>query len=143
MFVLSSGASTEPPVDLDVRGLSFNPAEIAESIHRQGLLNLPGHHVTYAGLGVTGGSVQPRLPAYGRRLLEDLWMQICKKAGAARCDIAESEPVAAPPRATLSVPIVPVLAAFTDADGCPRYARLDDQTLAFRSGQCRVVSLGR
>ncbi|WP_063049957.1 OmpA family protein [Nocardia arthritidis] len=132
MLVLSSGASTEPPVDLDVRGLSFNPADIAESIHRQGLLNLTGHHVTFVGLGITGGSVQPRLPAYGRRLLEDLWMQICEKAGADRCDIAESEPMAAPPRASLPVPLVPVPAAYTDpATGCVRHQQFSDSELRF------------
>ncbi|MBF6298974.1 OmpA family protein [Nocardia amamiensis] len=131
MFVLSSGASTEPPVDLDARGLNFNPEDIAESIHRQGLLNLTGHHVTYAGLGVVGGSQQPRLPAFARKQLEALWLQICEKAGADRCVVAESEPVTVPPRATLPVPIVPVPAAYTDADGCARYAQLDDQTLHF------------
>ncbi|MBF6228930.1 OmpA family protein [Nocardia abscessus] len=132
MFVLSSGADTEPPVDLDVRGLSFNPAEIAESIHRQGLLNLTRHHVTFAGLGMTGGSVQPRLPAYGRRLLEDLWMQICEKADADRCDIAESEPASAPPRATLPVPILPVPTAYTEpGTGCVRYQQLSEAELHF------------
>ncbi|MGW5139292.1 OmpA family protein [Nocardia beijingensis] len=132
MFVLSSGASTEPPVDLDVRGLSFNPEEIAESIHRQGLLNLTRHHVTFAGLGVVGGSVQPRLPAYARKTLEALWIQICEKAGAERCDIAESEPVSAPPRATLPVPIVPVPTAYTEpGTGCVRYQQLSEAELHF------------
>ncbi|WP_433598733.1 OmpA family protein [Nocardia sp. CA-135953] len=134
IVVLSSGLSTVAPVDLvalTANGWMFDPAPVADSIQRQGRLNLTGHHVTFAGLGVVGGSTQPRLPAFARKQLEALWLRICEKAGADRCDIAESEPVAAPPRATLPVPVVPVPAAYTDADGCARYAQLDDQTLHF------------
>ncbi|MFF0527796.1 OmpA family protein [Nocardia amikacinitolerans] len=134
IVVLSSGLSTVAPVDLvalTANGWAFDPAQVADSVQRQGRLHLTGHHVIFAGLGVVSGSTQPRLPAFARKQLEALWLQICEKAGANRCDIAESEPVAAPPRATLPVPIVPVPAAYTDADGCTRYAQLDDQTLHF------------
>ncbi|MGY1875672.1 OmpA family protein [Nocardia gipuzkoensis] len=132
IVLLSSGLSTVVPVDFTVLGWNFDPAQVAESVQRQGLLHLTGHHVTFAGLGMTGGSVQPRLPAYGRRLLEDLWMQICEKADADRCDIAESEPASAPPRATLPVPIVPVPTAYTEpGTGCVRYQQLSEAELHF------------
>ncbi|MEW1735849.1 OmpA family protein [Nocardia beijingensis] len=134
IVVLSSGLSTVAPVDLvalAANGWTFDPAQVSDSVQRQERLNLTGHHVTFAGLGVVGGSTQPRLPAFARKQLEALWIQICEKAGADRCVVAESEPETAPPQATLPVPIVPVPAAYTDADGCTRYAQLDDQTLHF------------
>ncbi|WP_433578549.1 OmpA family protein [Nocardia brasiliensis] len=134
IYALSSGLSTFAPVDLfalTAGGWNFDPTQVAESVHRQGRLNLTAHHVTFAGLGVTGGSTQPRLPAFARKQVQDLWLQICNSAGAAKCDLAEGEPPSTPPKATMRVPVIDVPAAFTDRDGCPLYTRLDDETTHF------------
>ncbi|MEV0710396.1 OmpA family protein [Nocardia aurea] len=126
---LGSGLSTAAPVDMTQLGWNFDPSAVAESVHRQGLFDLTSKDVTFYGLGVTGGAVQPRLPAYARKLLEELWIAVCQKAGAAGCTIGKGEPSTAAPKATLSVPMVPVPAAYTDASGCPVWQRLDDAVL--------------
>ncbi|MGW5922328.1 OmpA family protein [Nocardia fluminea] len=129
IVVLSSGLSTAAPVDMARLGWNFDRAAVADSVHRQGLLELSGKDVTFYGLGVTGGSVQPRLPSYARNLLEELWIAVCQKAGAAGCTIGKDAPSTAAPKATLPVPMVPVPAAYTDASGCPVWQRLDEAVL--------------
>ena len=129
IVVLSSGLSTAAPVDIARLGWNFDRAAVADSVHRQGLLELSGKDVTFYGLGVTGGAVQPRLPSYARNLLEELWIAVCRNADAASCTIGNGAPVTAAPKATLPVPMVPVPAAYTDARGCPVWQRLDDAVL--------------
>ncbi|MFD3431258.1 OmpA family protein [Nocardia fluminea] len=129
IMVLSSGLSTAAPVDMARLGWNFDRAAVADSVHRQGLLELSGKDVTFYGLGVTGGSVQPRLPSYARNLLEELWIAVCQMAGAAGCTIGKGAPSTAAPKAVLPVPTVPVPVAYTDAGGCPVWQRLDDAIL--------------
>ena len=144
IYALSSGATTKAPVDLvslTANGWNFDPVAVAESVHRQGLLNLTGHHVTFAGLGVTGGSVQPRIPAYGRKVLADLWIRICQDAGATSCSLVDGDPSAAPPRATLPVPVVPVPPSITETGtGCILWQRFSDsdQALHFAANSAEL-----
>ncbi|WP_405182545.1 OmpA family protein [Nocardia sp. NBC_01377] len=131
IVVLSSGLNTDAPVDMTTLGWNFDPEVVAESVHRQGLLDLAGKNITYFGIGATGGSVQPRLPVYARKLLENLWIRICQEAGATSCVVGDGEPSAAEPRSTLPVPVVSVPAAYTDGSGCPVWQRLDEAALPF------------
>ncbi|WP_169814215.1 OmpA family protein [Nocardia mexicana] len=139
IVALSSGLSTTAPVDLTL-GWNFNPAAVAESVQRQGLLHLAGHDVTFAGIGVVGGSVQTRLPAALRKQVQDLWIAICQKAGATSCRLMDSEPSTEPPRSTLPVPVVPVPTAHTDSDGCAVWQRLSDEQLHFAANSSEVPS---
>ncbi|MBF6259866.1 OmpA family protein [Nocardia farcinica] len=130
LHIVSSGISTVAPTDLRVIGWNTNVQGVIDSIARQGHLpNLAGRHVTFHGLGVTAGS-QPGLPPFARSMIEQLWIGICQRAGAASCVIAPDVPAAAAPVATMPVPVVPVPDAITEG-GCPVWARLDDATLHF------------
>ncbi|MGV9676436.1 OmpA family protein [Nocardia sp. NPDC003482] len=128
--VISSGISTAAPVDWRVIGWNAKPDSVIDSIARQGrLFSLTGRHVTFHGLGIAAGS-QPGLPPFARSLVEQLWVGICQRAGAASCTVAHDAMSAAAPVATLPVPVVPVPDAITEG-GCPVWASLTDQALHF------------
>ncbi|WP_280483905.1 OmpA family protein [Nocardia farcinica] len=130
LHVMSSGISTVAPVDLRVTGWDAKLDSVIDSIARQGRIpNLTDRHVTLHGLGVAAGS-QPGLPPFARALVEQLWMGICHRAGAASCTLAHDMPSAAAPVATMPVPVVPVPEAITEGS-CPVWANLNDQTLHF------------
>jgi outer membrane protein OmpA-like peptidoglycan-associated protein len=130
LHILSSGITTEAPMDFRVIGWDANVQSVIDSIARQGRLpNLAGRHVTFHGLGIVAGS-QPGLPPFARTLVEQLWTGICEHARAASCVVAHDGPAAAPPVATLRVPVVPVPDAITEG-GCPLWASLNDATLHF------------
>ncbi|WP_306359819.1 OmpA family protein [Nocardia sp. CC227C] len=125
LHVLSSGISTVAPVDLRIIDWNTNVQSVIDSVARQGHLpNLAGRHVTFHGLGVAAGS-QPGLPPFARQLVEQLWVGICQRAGAASCTVAHDMPSAAAPVATMPVPVVPVPDAVTE-EGCPVWASLTD-----------------
>ncbi|WP_280377975.1 OmpA family protein [Nocardia wallacei] len=130
LHVVSSGLSTVAPVDLRVIGWNAKPDSVIESIARQGRLpSLSGRHVTFHGLDIAAGS-QPGLPPFARTLVEQLWVGLCQRAGAASCVVAQNAPAAVAPVATMPVPVVPVPDAITE-DGCPVWANLNDATLHF------------
>ncbi|MEV0707387.1 OmpA family protein [Nocardia aurea] len=133
IHVLSSGISTEAPMDFRVIGWNTNPASIIDSIVRQGQLpRLMGRHVTFHGLGVAAGS-QPNLPPFARAVIERVWIGICERAEAASCIVSHDAPPAAPPVSTMPVPVVPVPEAITE-DGCPVWLNLSDAVLHFAGG---------
>ncbi|MFB8276934.1 OmpA family protein [Nocardia colli] len=137
LHVISSGISTEAPVDLRVIGWNANPDSVIDSIARQGRLpSLIGRHVTFHGLGIAAGS-QPGLPPFARTLVEQLWTGICERAHAASCVIAHDAPSAAAPVTTISVPVVPVPSAITEG-GCLVWASLSDAVLHFAPGSSVV-----
>ncbi|MGW4370797.1 OmpA family protein [Nocardia takedensis] len=133
IHVVSSGASTTAPVDLRVTGWNTTPARVADSAHRQGrITTMNGYHVTFHGLGIAAGS-QPGFPPFARQWIEQLWVGICQRAGAASCVIAHDAPPAAAPVATMPVPVVPVPEAITEG-GCPVWLNLSDAVLHFAGG---------
>ncbi|MEV6255637.1 OmpA family protein [Nocardia sp. NPDC051911] len=130
IHILSSGISTEAPMDFRVVGWNTNPGSLVESIARQGQLpSLTGRHVTFHGLGIAAGS-QPSLPPLARNVIEQLWIGICERAGAASCVVAHDAPTAAAPVATMPVPVVPVPEVITEG-GCPVWLNLSDSVLHF------------
>ncbi|UGT62872.1 OmpA family protein [Nocardia asteroides] len=133
IHVLSSGISTEAPMDFRVLGWNSNVDSIVDSITRQGHLpNLTDRHVTFHGLGIAGGS-QPSLPPFARAIVERVWVGICQRAGAASCTVAHDAPSAAAPVATMPVPVIPVPEAITEG-GCPVWMNLSDAVLNFAGG---------
>ncbi|RBO88486.1 OmpA family protein [Nocardia puris] len=130
LHVLTSGVSTEAPVDLRRIGWSTDPHAVIDSVEKQGLIpRLPGRHVTFYGLGVVAGQ-QPVLPPFTRSFIESLHHQLCERSGAASCRVAPPSATALPPVATAPVPVVPVPEAYTEA-GCPVWTRLSDAVLHF------------
>ncbi|MGS2809317.1 OmpA family protein [Nocardia sp. MW-W600-9] len=133
LHIISSGISTEAPMDLRILGWNTNADAIIDSIARQGHLpDLAGRHVTFHGLGVAAGS-QPSLPPVARLFVEPLWTGICQRAQAASCTVAHDVPTAAQPLSTLPVPVVPVPTAITES-GCPVWLNLSDSVLHFSPG---------
>ncbi|MBH0779937.1 OmpA family protein [Nocardia bovistercoris] len=137
IHVLSSGISTEAPMDYRVIGWNTNPASVIDSIARQGQIpNLAGRHVTFHGLGVAGGS-QPSLPPFARTIIERIWVGICERAEAASCTIGHDAPTAAAPVATMPVPVVPVPEVITE-NGCAVWLNLSDAVLHFAGGSAAL-----
>ncbi|WP_157978814.1 OmpA family protein [Nocardia aurea] len=137
IHVISSGISTEAPMDFRVIGWNTNPASIIDSIARQGQIpNLTGRHVTFHGLGRAGGS-QPSLPPFARTMTEQVWVGICERAGAASCTVTHDAPTATAPVATMPVPVVPVPEAITRG-GCPVWLNLSDAVLHFAGGSAAL-----
>ncbi|WP_280448624.1 OmpA family protein [Nocardia brasiliensis] len=130
LHIVSSGISTEAPMDLRVIGWNMNVDSVIDSIARQGRIpNLSGRHMTFHGLGIAAGS-QQGLPPFARSMIERLWTGICERARAASCVIAHDAPAAVAPVATMPVPVVPVPDAVTEG-GCPVWASLSDAVLHF------------
>ncbi len=130
LHVVSSGITTVAPVDLRVVGWNAKTDSVIDSIARQGRLpSLSGRHVTFHGLGIAAGS-QQGLPPFARTLVEQLWVSICQRAGAASCVVSHDTPSAAAPVATMPVPVMPVPDAITEGS-CPVWASLNDGTLHF------------
>ncbi len=128
--VISSGVSTENPIDLRQLGWSFTPDRIIDSIARQGELpDLSGDHLTFHSLGITAGS-QPRLPSHFRSTIEQFWLRLCQRAKAASCVVAHDDIATASPSALLPVPVVPIPASETEGS-CPVWSSLGDDVLHF------------
>ncbi|MEV0357661.1 OmpA family protein [Nocardia sp. NPDC050697] len=133
IHVLSSGISTEAPMDFRVIGWNTNVDSVIDSVARQGQLpRLTDRHVTFHGLGIAGGS-QPSLPPFARAIVERVWVGICQRAGAASCTVAHDAPSTAAPVATMPVPVIPVPEAITEG-GCPVWLNLSDAVLHFAGG---------
>ncbi|MDO3645667.1 OmpA family protein [Nocardia mangyaensis] len=130
IHIITSGTSTEAPIDLRLTGWDTDPNTIVDSVERQGLLPyLPDRHVTFHGLGVVSGT-QPTLPPFARSFIESLYLRLCEQAGAASCLLAPGAASGLPPIAALPVPVVPVPDAITEG-GCPVWTRLSDTVLHF------------
>ncbi|MFI9636652.1 OmpA family protein [Nocardia sp. NPDC051929] len=128
IHVLSSGISTEAPMDFRMIGWNASAASVIDSIVRQGQLpNLSGRHVTFHGLGIAAGS-QLSLPPFARTFIEQVWVGICGRARAASCVVARDAPTAAAPAATMPVPVVPVPDAITEG-GCPVWLNLSSDSV--------------
>ena len=108
IVVVSSGVSTVNP--LDVRKLGWNQSvrSVVDDLDERRLLprNLEGKNVTFVGLGSTAGT-QPRIAGPEQDWVEQLWLSICRRAGA-ECHLASAVPPASEPVATRPVPEVPV-----------------------------------
>lgn len=130
IHVMSSGVTTENPTDVRVLGWEFRADSVLNAIERQGELpNLAGHRVTFHGIGIVAGT-QPRLSPDARTAIETLWLSLCRRAHADSCTAAPGSPTKEPPTATLSVPVVPTPASYTEG-GCLVWAKLSDNALQF------------
>lgn len=85
VYVITSGISTEDPVDLRVLGWDLDAQQQAGAMARDGnAVDLTGWHVHFVGLGdAAGKQPKPSLALRGR--LVDWWMAICQAGGAAEC----------------------------------------------------------
>ncbi len=109
VIVISSGVTTFDPLDLRQVGWVRGADSIVRDLEQRRLLprDLRGKAITFAGLGLTAGD-QPRLAAPDKERVEQLWLAICRAAGAAECRLSEEQPPAAAPTADQPVPVVPV-----------------------------------
>ncbi|WP_433683360.1 OmpA family protein [Nocardia sp. CA-119907] len=129
IHVVSSGISTEDPVDMRALGWNFKPAAVVDAVDAQGLLpNLSGRHVTFHNLGAAAGS-QLRLSPASRDAVTGLWLAMCARAGATCTAVTDASGMDAP-IAKLPVPVVPLSTSVTDG-GCPVWASLSDEVLQF------------
>lgn len=131
VHVFSSGATTDDPSAFQRLGFSSDPVVAIENISRAGgLPDLTGHHVTYHGLGVAAGS-QPRFQPGERKVIEQFWLLLCQRAGAASCILAEDPTTGEPPMSTLPVPVIPV-GTMATLDGCPLLTTFSDADAMLR-----------
>jgi outer membrane protein OmpA-like peptidoglycan-associated protein len=132
LVVISSGLSTAGGFDLRQVGWLADPAAIAAQLRQRNLLpDLGGWHVLFTSLGATAGA-QPPLPKPNRNKVIAYWMAMCTAAGAASCDIDNSQVPATPPAATAAMPIVPIpgVTSVTGPDSTTTYS-ITDATLGF------------
>ncbi|WP_282777493.1 OmpA family protein [Nocardia sp. CC201C] len=125
LVVISSGLSTENPTDWRQLGFDSEPDSIAASVRQQGRLpKLSGRHVTFVGLGQSAG-MQAALPPFMREQVTQVWLALCKQAGAASCTAVSRDDMA-PPVAPLPVPVIEIPASHTE-NGCPVWVRLSQE----------------
>ncbi len=106
LWVISSGVSTAPPIDLGHLGWDLDPATTAQWLAANGWLpDLHGRQVTFIGLGQAAGT-QPALSPPLRSRVLALWQGVCRAAGATSCDIDPQQPQPTAPRATNPVPVI-------------------------------------
>lgn len=132
LVIISSGLSTAGGFDLRQVGWLADPAAIAAQLRKRNLLpSLSGWHVLFTGLGATAGA-QPPLTKPTRDKLIAYWMAICTAAGAASCDIDNSQVPAIPAATTAAMPIVPIpgITSVTGPDRTTTYS-ITDATLGF------------
>lgn len=108
VVVISSAVQTSDPINLGVLGFDFDPAAVVDDLAARNLLpSLADKTVVFVGIGDVAGP-QAALSTSARGELTDLWLTICRRAGAVSCT-ADPTPIAAtPPTATTPVPVVPV-----------------------------------
>lgn len=108
VIAISSGVQTRAPLDERVLGFDFDPGTVVDDLANRHLLpDLNGKTVIFIGLGDVAGA-QPALTTSARGAVVNLWLTICRRAGAVSCTV-DSTPVAAtPPVATTPVPVIPV-----------------------------------
>ncbi|MBX6390374.1 MAG: OmpA family protein [Frankia sp.] len=85
IYLITSGISTVDPVNFAALGWDFDPQAVAADLADRGLLpSLDGRSVTFVGLGVSAGS-QPPLAEPEEDKVRELWLAVCRAAGAADC----------------------------------------------------------
>ena len=108
VLVVSSAVQGTDPVNLGVLGFDFDPNTVVDDLQARNLMpNLSGKTVIFVGMGDVAGA-QPALNPAARGELTDLWLAVCRRAGAVSCDVDPTPAVATPPAATTPVPVVPV-----------------------------------
>lgn len=108
VFVVSSAVQGDDPVNLGVLGFDFDPDAVVDDLQARHLMpDLSGKTVIFIGMGDVAGA-QPALSTSARGALTNLWLTICRRAGAVSCDVDPTPAAATPPTATTPVPTVPV-----------------------------------
>lgn len=109
LAVLSSGVSTGEPLDLRKWSWPENPASVGAFLAAHDLLpaHLAARAVRFYFLGDVGGR-QPELMTPARQLLNRIYLDICRRARAADCRVAEDPPTGDVSLATPAVPLVEV-----------------------------------
>lgn len=123
--VISSGLQTADPLDFRKLGWDYDPEKVTKTLQQAGNLpNLTGLSVSFIGLGQTSGS-QPTLSIAERAKVTDLWLDICKSAGAKSCTATGTVTEALP----LAVRPVPVITVGTTATPCSAPLSLSSDVL--------------
>jgi outer membrane protein OmpA-like peptidoglycan-associated protein len=105
LVVITSGLSTEQPVDLRRLTWVADGATLGGFLRQKGWLDLTGWEVRFAGIGETAGA-QPDVPDPAKKTLGTLWTSICTATGAVRCSVTEPAVSRQPPGSSNTVPIV-------------------------------------
>lgn len=107
-LVVSSAVQGTDPVNLGVLGFDFDPDAVVDDLQARHLMpDLSGKTVIFFGIGDVAG-VQPALDPSARGELVDLWLAVCRRAGAVSCEVDPTPAADTPPTATTPVPAVPV-----------------------------------
>jgi outer membrane protein OmpA-like peptidoglycan-associated protein len=109
VVVLSSGVSTDPPLDLRQWHWPDDARSVVSFLanHRYLPLYLAHREVRFYYLGDVAGT-QPIPPSSARVLLDQLYIEACYRAGADLCVAEDDAPSGIAPAATEPVPIVDV-----------------------------------
>ena len=139
MIVADSGVTTTDPLDLAVTGWEQDPAALVADLRTRGFLpDLTGWTVRFTSLGRVAG-VQPVLPTPQLTWLEDLWLGLCRGAGAAECVVDRGAGPAMPAASTRRVPpvAIPAVTTLRGRDGTT-VTTLPASRLGFREGSAEL-----
>ena len=108
VIAISSGVQTRAPLDERVLGFDFDSGTVVDDLANRHLLpDLAGKTVIFIGLGDVAGA-QPALTTSARSAVVNLWLTICRRAGAVSCAVDPTPVAPTPPVATTPVPVVSV-----------------------------------
>lgn len=108
VVVVTSGLSTTAPVDLRRAGdWMLYPERFAKALDPANIPQAHGRSIVFAGLGYPAPSSEQPVPGTAARTaLTNLWMTICRRAGASSCSVLKGPASTDDSTSTLKVPVV-------------------------------------